>query len=278
MLTGGATVQAVMTGPDGALVGRRDDAASQDDAGNRDAMTSPGGKAPGGKAPGGKAQGPLPPLLLVLTVVTGVVDAVSILRLGRVFVANMTGNVVFTGFALVGAPGFSLSASLAALAGFLAGALLGGSLTSRLGHDRGLLLRAGAAAELVLVAAALALTATGGLATAAGRDGAAALLALAMGIQNAVARRLAVPDLTTTVLTMTLTGIAADVRAKDHGLAGLGRRVLAVATMFAGAACGALLVLHASATAALGLAVGLLAIVTAGATLAARRPGSWRAG
>ncbi len=288
MLTGGATVQAVMTGPDGALVGRRDDAASQDDAGNRDAMTSPGGKAaggkaaggkaPGGKAPGGKAQGPLPPLLLVLTVVTGVVDAVSILRLGRVFVANMTGNVVFTGFALVGAPGFSLSASLAALAGFLAGALLGGSLTSRLGHDRGLLLRAGAAAELVLVAAALALTATGGLATAAGRDGAAALLALAMGIQNAVARRLAVPDLTTTVLTMTLTGIAADVRAKDHGLAGLGRRVLAVATMFAGAACGALLVLHASATAALGLAVGLLAIVTAGATLATRRPGSWRAG
>ena len=150
----------------------------------------------------------------MLTVVTGVVDAVSsILRLGRVFVANMTGNVVFTGFALVGAPGFSLSASLAALAGFLVGALLGGSLTSRLGHDRGLLLRAGAAAELVLVAGALALMAAlatpTGLATAAARDGDAALLALAMGIQNAVARRLAVPDLTTTVLTMTLTGIAA---------------------------------------------------------------------
>ena len=231
--------------------------------------------------PAGKAQGPLPPLLLVLTVVTGVVDAVSILRLGRVFVANMTGNVVFTGFALVGAPGFSLSASLAALAGFLAGALLGGSLTSRLGHDRGLLLRAGAAAELVLVAGALALMAAlatpTGLATAAAQDGDAALLALAMGIQNAVARRLAVPDLTTTVLTMTLTGIAADVRAKDHGLAGLGRRVLAVATMFGGAACGALLVLHVSAAAALGLAVGLLVVVTAGATLAARRPGSWRA-
>jgi hypothetical protein len=50
--------------------------------------------------------GPLPPLLLALTAVTGLVDAVSILRLGRVFVANMTGNVVFTGFALTGAPGF----------------------------------------------------------------------------------------------------------------------------------------------------------------------------
>ena len=117
--------------------------------------TAPAGTG-GTGGTGGKAQGPLPPLLLVLTVVTGVVDAVSILRLGRVFVANMTGNVVFTGFALVGAPGFSLSASLAALAGFLVGALLGGSLTSRLGHDRGLLLRAGAAAELVLVSGALA--------------------------------------------------------------------------------------------------------------------------
>ena len=229
-------------------------------------------------ATAGKKQGPLPPLLLTLTVVTGVVDAVSILSLGRVFVANMTGNVVFSAFALVGAPGFSLSASLAALAGFLVGALLGGSLTSRLGHDRGLLLRAGAAAELVLVAGALALTATAGLHDAAARDGIAALLALAMGIQNAVARRLAVPDLTTTVLTMTLTGIAADLRAKDHGLGGLSRRVFAVVTMFAGAACGALLVLHASATAALGLATGLLAVVTAGAALAARRPGPWRAG
>jgi uncharacterized membrane protein YoaK (UPF0700 family) len=40
------------------------------------------------------------------------VDAVSILALGRVFVANMTGNVVFAGFAISGAPGFSLAASL----------------------------------------------------------------------------------------------------------------------------------------------------------------------
>jgi Protein of unknown function (DUF1275) len=53
--------------------------------------------------------GPLPGLLLILTVVTGVVDSISILALGRVFVANMTGNVVFAGFAIVGAPGFSLS-------------------------------------------------------------------------------------------------------------------------------------------------------------------------
>jgi uncharacterized membrane protein YoaK (UPF0700 family) len=232
--------------------------------------------APAASAPAGAKHGPLPPLLLVLTAVTGLVDAVSILRLGRVFVANMTGNVVFTGFALVKAPGFSLSASLAALAGFLVGAFAAGGLTKRLGRDRGLLLRAGAAAEFVLVAAALA--ATAGLPAALARDGIAALLALAMGIQNAVARRLAVPDLTTTVLTMTLTGIAADVRAEGHGRAGLSRRLLAVITMLVGAAGGALLVLHVGTAAALGVAVGLLAAVTVGAALAVRRPGPWRAG
>src|ERR1700760_2718515 len=81
--------------------------------------------------------GPLPALMLVLTVLTGVVDAVSILSLGRVFVANMTGNVVFVGFALAGARGFSLSASVSALVGFLVGAALGGAAVDRFGTHRG---------------------------------------------------------------------------------------------------------------------------------------------
>ena len=98
-----------------------------------------------------------------------------------------------------------------------------------------------------------------------------------MGIQNAAARRLAVPDLTTTVLTMTLTGIAADLHARDHGPALL-RRVLAVATMLAGGAAGAWLVLRIGPAAALGLAAAMLALVTAGAMVSARRPGTWRAG
>ena len=59
--------------------------------------------------------GPLPPLLVAMTVVTGLVDAFSYLLLGHVFVANMTGNVVFLGFAVAGAPGFSIAASLVAL-------------------------------------------------------------------------------------------------------------------------------------------------------------------
>jgi uncharacterized membrane protein YoaK (UPF0700 family) len=238
--------------------------------------------------------GPLPGLLLVMTVVTGVVDAVSILALGRVFVANMTGNVVFAGFALVGAPGFSLSASLFALAGFLAGAAGGGALITRTGRDRGVLLRAGAAAELLLAAAALLLAAlsgapgvshgttamTGGAFGPAVTDGLAALLAVAMGIQNAVARKLAVPDMTTTVLTMTLTGLGADVRAMGRGGSGsaaaraqFGRRLLVIATMLVGAVAGAWLVLHVSALSGLALATALLAVAASGAALAARRPG-----
>src|SRR4051794_38326000 len=69
----------------------------------------------------GSGHGRLPALLVGLTVVPGLVDAVSYLALGHVFVANMTGNVVFLGFALAGAPGLSAPASLAALGAFLLG-------------------------------------------------------------------------------------------------------------------------------------------------------------
>jgi uncharacterized membrane protein YoaK (UPF0700 family) len=141
-----------------------------------------------GRLLGDPRHGPLPLLLLALTAVTGLVDAVSILRLGRVFVANMTGNVAFTGFAITGAPGFSLSASLVALAGFLAGAGIGGALAGRVGHDRALLLLSAAGSELILLAAALTVTASATVLTSAPRDILAALLALAMGIQNAAAR------------------------------------------------------------------------------------------
>jgi uncharacterized membrane protein YoaK (UPF0700 family) len=218
------------------------------------------------------AHGPLPVLLLVLTAVTGVIDAVSLLALGRVFVANMTGNVVFLGMALANAPGFSLAASLAALAGFLLGAFVGGAVVRRRGGHRGRLLRDVGAGELVLVAAALVLTAvapTGAVVNAV----VAALLAIAMGLQNTAARKLAVPDLTTTVLTMTLTGIAADIG--GSGGATVVRRVLAVLTMFAGALVGALLVLQAPLAWALALAVLLLGVVVLVAFLRSRHTEQW---
>src|ERR1700716_2647860 len=99
--------------------------------------------------------GPLPPLLLVLTGVTGLVDAVSYLKLGHVFVANMTGNVVFLGFAVADAQDFSIPASLAAIAAFLAGALAGGRLGASVGHHRGRFLAVSVYIQIALVAATL---------------------------------------------------------------------------------------------------------------------------
>ena len=223
----------------------------------------------------GPAHGPLPALLLVMTAATGLVDSVSVLGLGRVFVANMTGNVVFLGFAVAGAPGFALAASLAALGGFLVGALAGGALAGRRVHRRGHLLRDAALVETVLLLVAVALLAgTTGAPGSALASGVAALAAVALGLQNSAVRHLAVPDLTTTVLTMTLTGIAADVR--TSGRAVVTRRVLAVATMFLGALAGAALVLHVGLAWSLLPAPVLLAGIVAVLTVAVRRPAPWQ--
>jgi uncharacterized membrane protein YoaK (UPF0700 family) len=219
--------------------------------------------------------GPLPALLLVLTVATGVVDAVSILALGRVFIANMTGNVVFIGFALAGAPGFSLVASLLALAGFLLGAAACGRAIARWRTARGILFAAVTSVELTLLALALVIASLSAEPFhPAPRDLIVLVAATALGMQNAVARELAVPDATTTVLTMTLTGFAADLRQRNGPV--LARRLLAVAAMLGGALGGAALVLRASATGGLALAVALVGSVCAGAWLVGRRPGDWQ--
>ncbi|HEX3961892.1 MAG TPA: YoaK family protein [Trebonia sp.] len=102
------------------------------------------------------------------------------------------------------------------------------------------------------------------------------MLAIAMGIQNSAARKLAVPDLSTTVLTMTLTGIGADLRSGRRGNLTLARRLLAVAIMLGGGVLGAWLVLQVSATAAVAVAAGLLLAAAACAALAARTPAPWR--
>jgi uncharacterized membrane protein YoaK (UPF0700 family) len=208
--------------------------------------------------------GPLPPLLLALTLVTGLVDAFSYLVLGHVFVANMTGNVVFLGFALAGAGGFSLTASLLALAAFAAGAVLGGRLARALPAHRGRLLLAVCAAQTALVLAAWAVAAAADLPARGGaRAALIVLLGLAMGGQNAVVRRLAVPDLTTTVLTMTITGMAADGRLAGGPDAKAGSRLLSAAAMFAGALAGAALVGHAGRALPLPVAAAVLAAVSA---------------
>jgi uncharacterized membrane protein YoaK (UPF0700 family) len=191
--------------------------------------------------------GPLPPLLVAMTLVTGLVDAFSYLVLGHVFVANMTGNVVFLAFALAGAPGFSILASLVALGSFLLGSFAGGMLGSRLGQHRGHLLSFAAALQTLLLIAAAVLAALSGNPIPAGLSyGLIIVLGIAMGLQNATARKLAVPDLTTTVLTLTIVGIGADSRLAGGSGSKAGRRLIAVAAMFMGALIGSLLIFHVS--------------------------------
>jgi uncharacterized membrane protein YoaK (UPF0700 family) len=203
-----------------------------------------------------REEAPLPVLLCILTAVTGVVDAVSFLALGHVFVANMTGNVVFLGFAAAGAADLSVPASLAAIVAFMAGALMGGLVTAG-STDRMRLLGVGVVVKIVLTAAALGVSLAGAIDGPA-RYALIVLLAVAMGLQSAIVRRAAGSEPSTNVLTTTLTALAAD--APIGGGAGpSSHRVLAALTMLAGAAAGAALVLGNGVHWALALAIALLA-------------------
>jgi uncharacterized membrane protein YoaK (UPF0700 family) len=202
----------------------------------------------------------LVPLLLALTVVAGAVDAVSILRLGHVFVGNMTGNVLFLGFALASASEYSVPDLLVVLGAFLVGAALGGRLFGSTPRRR---LGQVAALEATLCAGAafVAFAASG----TAARYTVTALLAVAMGCQNATARALGVPDLSTTVLTSTLSGLAADRRDRAAPNSHVARRLAAVAAMLTGAMAGTVLVFQTSTGWALAAVAAILAGVAVGA-------------
>ena len=201
---------------------------------------------------------PLARALLALTFTTGLVDAVSYLGLGHVFTANMTGNIVFLGFGLAGGTSLPVLAPIVSLAAFLAGAFIGGRIQSRFRDVRPHHLAVPLACEAVLMVAALVCaicaspkggTISGGIVIA--------ILAAAMGVRNAAVRSLGVPDLTTTVLTLTLTGLAADA-GRSGALRSAPRRTAAVITMLAGAFVGALLL---KTSLWLSLAVMLAAVV-----------------
>ena len=183
--------------------------------------------------------------LIALTFTTGLIDAVSYLGLGRVFIANMMGNVVLLGFAAVGVPGLSVTRSLIALGGFLVGAALGGRLGTVLAsatRRRWFLTASVAEAALIFAAALASLGFDIASVTPVSRLYAVIVLtAVAMGLRNATVRRLAVPDLTTTVLTLTLTGLAADSSLAGGNNPRSLRRIFSVVAMFGGAAIGAIL-------------------------------------
>jgi uncharacterized membrane protein YoaK (UPF0700 family) len=208
----------------------------------------------------------LPAILVGLTVTTGLVDAVSVLGLGGVFTANMTGNVVFLGFASVGTPGFSVARSIVALVSFLVGAIVGGRLGLAMAgatRRRWLLTVAGIETSLFAIAA---LVATGydhpALAPTDRLYELIVLMGFAMGIRNATVRRLAVPDLTTTVMTLALAGLAADSWLAGGGDPRRGRRVAGVVSIFLGAALGAALVNTGGLVRPLLISGGLVMVLT----------------
>lgn len=205
--------------------------------------------------------------LLAMTVVTGFVDAVSYLGLGHVFTANMTGNVVLLGLALAGAPRVSIARSLTSILAFFLGGIVGGRLELALsGSTRRRHVLAAAAFEAILLCA-------GALACAHAdvtadrfviRVYLAILLtAAAMGLRTATVRRLAVADITTTVVTSVLASFAADSSLAGGNNLHIGRRVGSIFSMLAGAAIGTLLLRFGPAVPLMCGAVSVLAAACA---------------
>jgi uncharacterized membrane protein YoaK (UPF0700 family) len=208
--------------------------------------------------------------LLALTFITGLIDALSIVALGRVFTANMTGNIVFLAFAVVGVQGLSAARSVTSLLAFMAGAICGGLINARhSGWMQARLLKKASLIEAVLLLAAAIfamITESKNEITTTAAYGLIVITAVAMGLRNAVIRKLAVPDVTTTVLTLTVTGLASDSSLAGGTNPRWKTRLASIVTMFAGAATGATLLRY-------GVVAPLVAssVVAAVAYIVARR-------
>ncbi len=168
------------------------------------------------------------------------VDAISVLVLGHVFVANMTGNVIFLGFWAVPHSGVDMTAGLLAFGAFLLGAVLGGRFARRLDHRVRRWINAALSMEIVTLVTLAILAGTGVLDYHDDRKLILiAGMAITFGLQNATARQFGIQELSTTVLTTTIVGIGVDSRlgGGDGGRTKL--RVTVVLTMWAGAIIGA---------------------------------------
>jgi uncharacterized membrane protein YoaK (UPF0700 family) len=201
--------------------------------------------------------------LYCLTFVTGLVDAGSYVAMGHVFTANMTGNIVFLGFAFGGIPGLSIARSTTALGFALIGGFLAGRLDSWLGkRRRNIWLAAALAIEAGLLLGAMTVSwyfdPLGGQPISTAVYAIIALTALGMGIRNGTVRRLAVPELTTTVLTLTVAALAFDFSLTPGNNPRWRRRVGSVLMIFFGAFAGVELLKHS-----LVLLLGVAAVLTA---------------
>jgi uncharacterized membrane protein YoaK (UPF0700 family) len=178
--------------------------------------------------------------LLLLTFATGVVDAISVLVLGHVFVANMTGNVIFLGFWFVPHSGFDMTAALVAFVSFVAGTVLGGRLARHIDSEVRLWLTVALGVEVVVLVLLSVLAGAGVLNY---HDNTKLILiaglAMTFGSQNATARQFGIQELSTTVLTSTIVGLGFDSRLAGGSGHREKLRYGVVATMCAGAVVGA---------------------------------------
>lgn len=180
--------------------------------------------------------------LLMLTFATGLVDSISVLVLGHVFVANMTGNVVFLGFWLAPETTVDLGGVMVSFTSFLLGAVIGGRYARHLGAKVKIWLATALGTEVVLLAAMASLVGTGVLDYRTGQKLILiACLAITFGAQSAAARQFGVQELSTTVLTSTIVGIGVDSRLAGGAGERAKLRITIVLTLCAGAAAGATL-------------------------------------
>lgn len=181
--------------------------------------------------------------LLLLTISTGVIDATSYLALDHVFTGNMTGNVLFIGFAAVGVKGIPLLNNCIALLGFVTGSILGARVVGH-GHPK-TLPRASAIAiacgGLIAIALATTWTVVGTLAQPV-LLALTFLLATVMGSQVSAVKPIGNSDVTTIVVTNTLQNLARDSRIAGGSYERWVPRLLAVAAMCFGGAVGAAII------------------------------------
>ena len=213
----------------------------------------------------GHARDGLLTVLMGLTVLSGLIDAVSYLGLGRLFLGKMTGNVVVLGFATAHVPGFAVASAAGALVSFLLGAVAAGRLHTTLGKRVRRWVSIALIIEAVLlIAAAVVAMVRVDHAVGPGMFALIVLLAGAMGFRNATARKLAVPDMTTTLITLTLADLAADSSLAGGRNPRMLRRAGAVIAMFGGASLGGFLVTQYGLRVPLLLAAGLATSLAVG--------------
>jgi uncharacterized membrane protein YoaK (UPF0700 family) len=178
--------------------------------------------------------------LLLLTFATGLADSISILVLGHVFVANMTGNVIFLGFWLAPRTSIDLTAVAVALPTFVCSTIISGRLRRQFGERTRPWITTVLTAEIVLL---VALSILAGTSVLRYHDNTKlimiGILAVTFGLQHSSARQFGIQELSTTVLTSTIVSLGLDSRLAGGTGDRQKLRLSVVFTMCAGAFVGA---------------------------------------